>query len=438
MPSRSPLSTRHIERESLRMINTRQMQNWKGEREVLETLPQSAHAGEARTSHRHAAGIKRKIVFIIDMFIEAGGTERHLLQLADGLKRQHYDVSICPIHDYNTVMMQRARALGIRVQPFPLKRLYGISVILRTIQLAQFLRRQKPDIVQTYHFVSDVWGSFTARLVGVPIVISSRRDKGFKETRLHRFVRKMTQSCIDATICVSDDLSRQVVQEDKLEPRTVYTAFNGVEGFSRLTDEQKQQKRRELGISKEAIIIGSVMNFRPIKGIDYLVEAAAPICKRHPKVLFVCVGGGANAGSLQYATQLTNRIDELRLADHFAFVGKRHDVRELLQIFDYFILPSLSEGFSNALIEAMHAGKCIVATRVGGNPEAITSGEHGILVPPADATAISDAVLHLLSHPAEAERLGRQAQKRAQALFTTDHMISRYDEIYSQQMTCTE
>jgi glycosyltransferase involved in cell wall biosynthesis len=414
------------------------MHDWKGEREVLETLPQPAPAGDTDSANWRSAGRKRKIVFLIDMFIEAGGTERHLLQLAAGLDRQRYDVTICPIHDNNTVMIQRARALGIRVQPFPLKRLYGISVFARTFQFARFLRQEKVDLLQTYHFVSDVWGSFTARLARVPLVISSRRDKGFKETRRHRLIRKITQSCIDATICVSDDLSRQVLQEEKLNAQTVFTAYNGVECVSRLSNDQKQQKRQELGIPQDAIIIGSVMNFRPIKGIDYLVEAAAPICAQYPKVQFVCVGGGANAGSLQYANQLKNRIAELQLADHFVFLGKRRDVRDLLQIFDYFILPSLSEGFSNALIEAMHAGKCIVATQVGGNPEAVVSGEHGILVPPADATAIADAFLQLLANPAETERLGRQAQDRAVTLFTTAHMITRYDQIYSEHLNQTE
>lgn len=417
------------------MTTSTRKQKWAGEREGLETaLLQTVATRHTEEAPDRPSGAKRKIVFLIDMFIESGGTERHLLQLAAGLNRQHYDVTICPIHDGNTVMMQRARAQGVRVRPFPLKRLYGISVIARTVQLARFLRRNQVDILQTYHFVSDVWGAFTARLAGVPIVISSRRDKGFKETRLHRLLRTLTRSCIDVTISVSDDLSRQVIEEERLAAHAVFTAHNGVDPFPRWSPQQMAHKRQELGIPKEAIIIGSVMNFRPIKGIDYLVEAAATVCRRYPQALFVCVGGGANYDSLDYFNRLTRRIEELHLTDHFAFLGKRHDVRDLLQTFDHFILPSLSEGFSNALIEAMHAGKSIVATQVGGNPEAVINGEHGLLVPPADAGALAEALTYLLAHPEEAERLGCNARQRAATLFTTERMIDRYDEIFTQQL----
>lgn len=373
---------------------------------------------------------KSKIAFLIDSFNDSGGTEQHLLQLASGLARKRYDVTICTIHNDTTVMTKRARELGIRVIAFPIDRIYGISVIVRTIQFVRFLRSAEIDILQTYHFVSDVWGSFAARIAGVQIVISNRRDKGFKETRGHRILRKITQSCIDATICVSHDLSQQVQREENIGASTVFTIYNGVEPFARISIQQMEQKRRDLDISGDAIIIGSVMNFRPIKGLDYLIEAAKLICKQFPLVLFVCVGGDSNAASAGYEKHILSRIEVLQLSSHFKFLGRRKDVRELLQIFDYFILPSLSEGFSNALIEAMFAGKSIVATNVGGNPEAIISEEHGILVPPYDSAAIATALLRLLNNPEEATRFGGNAQKRANKLFMTEQMINHYDTIY--------
>jgi len=112
------------------------------------------------------------------------------------------------------------------------------------------------------------------------------------------------------------------------------------------------------------------------------------------------------------------------------FLGPRQDIAELLQLLDVFVLPSLSEGFSNALIEAMHAGKGIVATDVGGNSEAIENNKSGILVPVKDARALADAVIRLLSSPNELMRLGIAAQNRARALFSTSRMVREYETMY--------
>jgi len=152
-----------------------------------------------------------------------------------------------------------------------------------------------------------------------------------------------------------------------------------------------------------------------------------------PNVLFVCVGGDANSDSMAYKGRLQQRIAALGLGDHFAFLGKRRDVWDLLHLFDHFVLPSLSEGFSNALIEAMQAGRSIVATRVGGNGEAITDGVHGLLVPPADAEALAQALLRLIDYPAAAKQFAQNARHQAETVFTSARMITRYSELYQEQ-----
>jgi len=266
----------------------------------------------------------------------------------------------------------------------------------------------------------------------VPLVICNRRDKGFNERLLHRWVRKLINPLIDFTICVSDDLRAQLLTTERLPADRVVTLYNGVQANPVLSAASRQAKLRELGLSEDRPIIGSVMNLRPIKGARYLVEAAALVLKKHPQAQFVIVGGAAERlpAMAGYIEPIMEFVKQNQMADSLHFIGNRSDVAELLLLFDIFVLPSLSEGFSNALIEAMRAGNGIVATKVGGNPEALDHGEDGLLVPPGDAAALANGLLTLLEKPAYAKQLGDRARRKAETRFTIDAMIQEYQRLY--------
>jgi len=118
------------------------------------------------------------------------------------------------------------------------------------------------------------------------------------------------------------------------------------------------------------------------------------------------------------------------LRESVRFLGTRHDVPELLALMDMVVHPSLQEGFANAVLEAMAAGKPVVATDVGGNPEAVVQGETGLLVPPRDSRALADAIIWMLDHPDEAARFGETGRNRVADHFEISRMVRQYEELY--------
>jgi glycosyltransferase involved in cell wall biosynthesis len=184
--------------------------------------------------------------------------------------------------------------------------------------------------------------------------------------------------------------------------------------------------RRELGLPEGVPVIGLVGRLDHWgKGHKELFEAMASLMERHP-VHALIVGGGRRIDEVR---QLA---DNLGLAGAVHFLGPRHDVPELLNAMDIFVLPSYSEGVSLALLEAMAAGLPVIATAVGGLPEVVTDGENGLLIPPRDAGALAGALERLLSDPAWAQHLGANARAYVREHYSLDRLGREINEIYGE------
>jgi glycosyltransferase involved in cell wall biosynthesis len=169
-----------------------------------------------------------------------------------------------------------------------------------------------------------------------------------------------------------------------------------------------------------------VGNLYPVKGHRYLLEAVPRILETCPSAVFLVAGRGTCEEALR------EQARSLGIDTRVRFLGLRQDVPFLLAIGDVFVLPSLSEGLSIAILEAMAAGKPVVTTRVGGNPEVVVDGETGLLVEPADAQALASAITRVLTRPTEARRLGLNGLARMKSRFTTGAMVRAYEAIYDE------
>ena len=184
--------------------------------------------------------------------------------------------------------------------------------------------------------------------------------------------------------------------------------------------------RAELGLPEQAIVILTLARLAPNKGHCYLIEAMPEVLRAHPNAHLVF------AGQPDQAEPIIARIEALGLQPHVHLLGFRSDTQQLLAASDFFALPSLAEGFSLALVEALAAGLPTVATNVGGASEVIQSGQGGILVPPADSAALATALKHLLSlNEAEIQRQ-RQAARQAAQPFSTQAMAEKTLRVYSE------
>jgi glycosyltransferase involved in cell wall biosynthesis len=183
-----------------------------------------------------------------------------------------------------------------------------------------------------------------------------------------------------------------------------------------------------------AFVVATVGNIRRVKGHDIFVKAAASVAVQFPQVSFNIAGDVLEP---DYFAELQTLIGDLKLSDRFHFVGGVKNLREYLSTADIFILPSRSEGFSNAIVEAMAASLPIVATDVGGNTEAVNDGVSGLIVPSEDPAALAAAITQLLSDPPKAREMGAAGKKLASEKFTTDAMMHQITLAYANLLTKT-
>jgi glycosyltransferase involved in cell wall biosynthesis len=197
-----------------------------------------------------------------------------------------------------------------------------------------------------------------------------------------------------------------------------------VDGFSVASQERRLALRSVLGFASDVRIVGSVGRLNPVKDQATLLRAFARMHAQLPDTVLALVGDGALREALQ------SQATALGVGDAVRFLGDRGDVRQLLQGFDLFVLSSLSEGYSMALLEACASGLPIVATDVGGNREIVVDGRNGVLVPPGNADALADAMSALLRETDRTERMGQAGRDWALREASVETMASRYDTLY--------
>jgi len=232
-------------------------------------------------------------------------------------------------------------------------------------------------------------------------------------------------------ILTNAEAVRERLAAERYEPRRIDVIRNGIV-FDRVDRRADRPRiREELGLPPAAPVIALLSRLSKAKGIDYFLEAAALVARRHPAARFLIVGDcSADAAGASYRVSLERSVERLGLGGRVVFTGFRCDVPALLSVVDVSVLPSLSEGLSNVIIESMAAGIPVVATAVGGNPELVEDGGTGLLVPARDAAALARAVDRLLSDPRMAARFGEAGRRRAEERFSLGAMVRATESLY--------
>jgi len=188
-------------------------------------------------------------------------------------------------------------------------------------------------------------------------------------------------------------------------------------------------RREEFGLNRDDMVIGAIGYFAPLKGYDDLIKAMPLILEVVPRARLLITGEAIYPAYRDYKKKLRDLIDRLGLADTVIFAGQRDDLPQVLNTLDIFVLPSWTEGFGRANLEAMAAGKPVVSTNVGGIPEVVVDGETGILVPPHDPTTLAQAVIRLAEDETLRNKMGRAGLKRAKN-FSIGKMIDGAVAVY--------
>ena len=354
-----------------------------------------------------------RVLIVVDQLAKTlGGGERIVLKLAALLPRFGFQPSIL-------TFLAHPESPALLSPPCPiyllhLKSTYDLNAIRGALELRRFLKRERIQIVQTFFESSDIWAGFVTKTMSSAKLIWSRRDMGILRTRKHEIAYRLMAWAPDAVFAVSEQVRRHSLDVDRIDPRRVQTIYNGLD----LADWNTAPKPAKAGGD---FLITTVGNIRRVKGHDVLIRAAAEVVKRYPDATF-SIGGEVLDPA--YFAELQSLIEELKLSNHFRFDGGITNLRRHLDAADVFVLPSRSEGFSNAIVEAMAASLPVVATDVGGNAEAVQDGVSGFIVPTEDPGALSEAIFRLLADPKQAEAMGAAGKKLAAERFTTEAMMN--------------
>ena len=222
---------------------------------------------------------------------------------------------------------------------------------------------------------------------------------------------------VDATVTNSEEGRRALVEDEGLGADRVAVLENGV-------DVGRYARSLLPDTTKPSVRIGCVANLRAVKNIDGLMRVARSLLTHFPRLVFEVAGDG------EQRAELERLHAELDLGDRFVLRGSVGDIPAFLRTIDVAVLPSHSEGMSNALLEYMAAGRAIVATDVGANSRLIADGKQGYIVPPGDEPAMTAAIARYLNQPMRAAAFGSAARRHAQADFSRDAMIKRFEDFY--------
>jgi glycosyltransferase involved in cell wall biosynthesis len=359
------------------------------------------------------------VLLVLDQFPETlGGGERIVLRLAALLPQYGYRASILTfsVHPGSTVLNSPPCPIYL----LPLKRTYDLTAIRAAIDLRQFIKLHRIQIVQTFFESSDLWAGFVTKTMSKVKLIWSRRDMGILRSNKHRVAYRLMAGAPDAVFAVSEQVRRHCMETDRIEPARVQTIYNGLD----LSDWDRNSTTAH---SSARVMITTVGNIRRVKGHDVFIRAAASIVQRFPEVSFSIAG---DILEHDYFTELHTLVRDLNLTDKFRFAGGISDLRKHLREADIFVLPSRSEGFSNAIIEAMAASLPVVATNVGGNAEAVKDGYSGLIVPSEDPEALSAAIIRLLLDRSQARVMGSAGKSLVAERFTSEVMMERITATY--------
>ena len=341
-----------------------------------------------------------------------GGMERHVQMLAEGLLRQGFAVSaLCPFESHFTSAL---RASGCEVHIAMMEEAMPWASLLAATEI---IHRRRIDLVHTHMFNATFLGSLAGSLVGVPVVTTAH---GMQILPQELALVRLTNSHL-ITVCTA---ARMMALSLGLPEEQVSLIPNGVDVRRFHPEVDGRPFRRRLQVPDGTPLVGMVARLSREKGPDLFVQAASLVAAVRPDVHFALVGEGPLQRELMF------QVDGLGLHERFHFVGLAADTRPIYPALDVACLPSRMEGQPLTVLEAMAAGRPVVATNVGGIPEVVEMGETGWLVAQGDMKALSEQILWLLDNPERAAQMGQAGRQRALEHFDVDRQTQAVGRLF--------
>lgn len=364
-----------------------------------------------------------RIMHVVDR-LDLGGTEKVVMKLVRGFEPEVFEHYICTLRGAAAAAGEWAS--GVTVLHAGRE---GAVFQFNVPRLVRIMRAVRPTIVHSRN-----WGGIeaivAARIARVPVAIHS--EHGYELAMLsglplhRRLLRHFVYRIATAVAAVTEELRSYHAAQAWWSPEAISVLYNGVDGQEFSPQPQVHSSVRErVGIPDDAMVIGSVGRMVALKDFTTLLKAAEILVPETPNLYVVLLGSGPELSQLQDYV-----ANSPPLAGRVIFPGAVDHVADVLNAMDIFVLPTLMEGMSNTLLEALAVGLPTVATRVGGNPEVVAEGVCGYLFAPRDVPGLVCHLRTLLQDPGLRAAFGRAARERALRHFSLDLMLRRYRDLY--------
>lgn len=387
---------------------------------------------------------KIKVLHLITR-LDKGGSAENTLLTALGLDKNRYKVLLAKGPSTESKMglrermevdksLQIAQSDGVGIINIPrlMRRIDLLYDFISFIKILKIIRSEKPQIVHTHTSKAGLLGRLAAFVAKTPIIIHTPhghifygyfgRVTSYFFVLVERLLAKITDKIISLTNQEELDHVRF-----KIAPSEKFISIHSGVDIQRFISAKSGRDglKESFGIMPQSLVVGTVGRLVPIKGHKYLIEAAPKILKEVPGVRFVLVGDGNLRPKLQRLTHTLN------IQDAFLFLHWRSDIPKIINMFDLFALPSLNEGMGKVLVEAMAAGKPIVASDTGGIPDLVTHGYNGLLVPPGNPSRLAEAIVTLLKDSNRRQEIGKNGKLLAQR-YSLESMVEKIETLYEE------
>lgn len=350
--------------------------------------------------------------------LRPGGLENGVVNVVNRMDRGRFQSSVCCLKEAGA-FASRIEAPGVQVHEMGLR---GGNDLALPLRLAAHFRNTRPDIVHTRNPEAFFYGWLGARLAGVPFVVHSEHGRTFCDRRIRLLAQRWMSRFTSQVFSVSEQLRADLTRHVGIPHSQMQVIQNGVDLARFGVRDQRSEVRDEFGMGANDFVICSVGRLAEVKNYAFLLRCVAAAGLSSCRV--VLIGDGPEKSAL------ASLAESLGIGGQVHLPGHRDDVSQLLCAFDVFVLPSLSEGMSNTLLEAMACGMPPIVSDVGGNREIVQDGVNGLVFASGDEATLIRHLRGLFMDASRRASLGQAALRRVAENFSIDAMIDRYERLY--------
>lgn len=366
---------------------------------------------------------KVKVLHITSTRYGIGGVEKLLLDMSARHDTERFEISYCNLFcdaGGDGAFPKELRARGLNVIEIPGNR--WVDVPKMAFRLAKVIRSERFDLIHLHMLQATIVGGFAAMLSrGVKRVVTKHYTRNLSNhpaaiKKLDNFFTKTS----DKVYAISEYVKADMVA-DSIPAEKIVVIYNGtdISAFDKLAEENSTVLDR---ISDGEFLIGTAGSLTERKGQKYLLEAIPIVAATHPNVRLLVIGEGPER------ERLNSVLKEIDIGDRIEMLGFQKNVASLLKSLDLYVHPSINEPFGIAILEAMAAGKCVVATNVDGVPEIVRNGETGLLVDPSDPAELAKAIIHFIENPVQLDQFGKEGRKTVENRFEIGITVRQYEK----------